>query len=81
MSGNAKDPFLALCISNTWLLIAHNDIELLVCHIPGIRNTIADTLSRIYSPKSVNNEVLPDLLENYQFEMVPQSYFDLSLHI
>ena len=65
-----KDPFLALCIRNIWLLIAHNDIDLLVRHIPGVNNTIADTLSRIYSPKSVN-KVLQDLMDNYQWEMVP----------
>ena len=81
MSGKTKDPFLALCIRHIWLLTAYNDIELLVRHIPGIDNTRADTLSRIYSPKSVNNEVLQDLLDNYQWECVPLSYLDLSLHI
>ena len=81
MSGKTKDPFLALCIRNIWLLAAYNDIELIVRHIPGINNTIADTLSRIYSPKSVDNKVLQDLLDNYQWECVPLSYFDLSLHI
>ena len=44
MSGETKDPFLALCIRNIWLLKAYNDIDLMVRHIPGI-NTIADTLS------------------------------------
>ena len=43
MSGKTNDPFLALCIRNIWLLTAHNDIELLIRHIPGINNTIADT--------------------------------------
>ena len=81
MSSKTKDPFLALCIRNIWLLTAYNDIELMVCHIPGINNAIADTLSRIYSPKSVDNKVLQDLLDNYQWECIPWSYFDLSLHI
>ena len=81
MSVKTKDPFQAVCIRNIWMLTAHNDIELLVRHIPGVNNTIADTLSRIYSPKSVNNEVLQDLLENYQWEIVLHSYFDLSLHV
>ena len=77
MSGKTKDPFLALCIRNIWLLTAYNDIDLLVRHIPGIDNTLADTLSRIHSPKSVNNKVLQDLLDNYQWECIPLSYFDL----
>ena len=80
-SGKTKDRFLALCIRNVWLLTAYSDIELEVKHIPGTRNTIADTLSRIYSPKPVNSEVLQDLVNNYQWDMVPQSYFDLSIHI
>ena len=53
MSGKTKDPFLALCIRNIWLLTAYYDIELLVRHDPGIYNTIA-----------VDNEVLQDLLDN-----------------
>ena len=65
VSGKTKDPFLALCIRNIWLLTAHNDIKLLLRHIPGVRNTIADTLSWIYFPKYVNNEVLQDLLDNF----------------
>ena len=43
MSGKTKGPILALCI-NIWLLTAYNDIELQVCHISGVKNTIDDTL-------------------------------------
>ena len=71
-SGKTKDPFLALCIRNVWLLTAHNDIEIEVNHIPGIKNTIADTLSRINSPNPVNSEILQDLLDNYQWDTVSQ---------
>ena len=80
-SGKTKDPFLALCIRNLWLLTAHNDIEIEINHIPGVKNSIADTLSRIYSPKPVNNEILQDLLDNYNWDNVDHAYFDLSLHV
>ena len=80
-SGKTKDPFLALCMRNVWLLTAHNDIKIEVNHMPGIKNTIADTLSRIYSPNPVNSEILQDLLDNYQWDTVSHSHFDLSLHI
>ena len=80
-SGKTKDPFLALCIRNVWLLTAHNDIEIQINHIPGVKNTIADTLSRIYSPNPVDDTILQDLLDNYHWDMVQNSYFDLSLHI
>ena len=81
MTGKTRDPFLVLSIRNIWLLRAHNNIDLQDCHIPGVRNTIADTLSRIYSHKPVDNEIVQDLLDNYHWETVLHSYFDLSLHI
>ena len=36
LSGKTKDPFLALCIRNIWLLAAFNDVELQVRHIPVV---------------------------------------------
>ena len=80
-SGKTKDLFWGLCIKNVLLLTAHNDIELEVKNIPGTKNTIANVLSRIYSLKSVNSKVLLDLLDNYQWDVISHSYFDLSLHI
>ena len=44
-TGKTKDPFLALCVRNIWLLTAHYDIDLNIVHIPGCHNTIPDTLS------------------------------------
>ena len=53
-TGKTRDPFLALCIRNIWLLQAHYDIDLQIFHIPGCYNIIADSLSRIYSNSPVN---------------------------
>ena len=57
-TGTTKDPFLALYIRNIWLLTAYYDIDLLIFHIPGWCNIIADSLSRIYSNNSVNMSIL-----------------------
>ena len=80
-TGKTKDPFLALCVRNIWLLTAHFDIDLDIAHIPGCHNTIADTLSRVYSNSNINSNILNQLVEQYTWEHIPHSYFDLDLHL
>ena len=80
-TGKTRDLFLALSIRNIWLHTAHYDIDLVIDHILGKKNRIADTLSRIYSSKSVDKLILQDLLKHYQWEKVLHSHFDLSLHV
>ena len=63
-----KDSFLALCVRNIWLLTASYDIALHIDHIPGCRNVITDTLSRIYSENPVNPHILTDLELNYTWD-------------
>ena len=52
-----KDPFLALCVRNIWLLKANYDIELHIAQIPRCHNAIADALSRIYSNSTIKNNI------------------------
>ena len=80
-TGKNKDYFLALCIRNIWLLTAAYGIELHIDHIPGSKNVIADTLSRIYSDKPVNSHILADLELNFIWDRVPAKYFDLDTHL
>ena len=80
-TGKTKDPFLALCVRNIWLLTAHYDIDLDIAHIPGCHNTLAGALSRIYSSSIVNINILNQLREQYTWEYIPNSYFDLDLHL
>ena len=42
----AKDSILATCARNVWLLTAHYNIALVVSHVEGRENTVADLLSR-----------------------------------
>ena len=44
--GKAKDAILATCAHNIWLLTAIFNVNLLVTHIKGNDNTVADLLSR-----------------------------------
>ena len=80
-TGKTKDLFLALCIRNIWLIMAAYDIELHIDHISGHRNTIADTLSRIYSDRPVNPHILAELELNFIWDRVPAKYFDLNTHL
>ena len=45
-SGRARDQILAMCARNIWLLTATYNIALLVSHIQGTKNNVADLLSR-----------------------------------
>ena len=76
-----KDPFLAACIRNIWLITATLDINLEISHVRGVDNDIADLLSRLYSQKFVNSSLYADLQTNYTWHKVPISYFNLNLHI
>ena len=61
-SGKARDPFLALCARNVWLISAMFNIHLVFSHIPGKNNHIADLLSRwtiTKNPEQKLNQLLP----------------------
>ena len=45
-SGKTKDPFLATCALNMWMVAALADTELKYKHIRGCNSTAADLLSR-----------------------------------
>ena len=80
-TGRTRNPFLALCIRNIWLITATWDIQLDICHIPGIHNVIADTLSRVYSDKPVNLRLLSKLRDQFIWEHIPAQYFNLKLQL
>ena len=63
-NSKTKDPFLAACIHNIWLINATLDINLEISHVRGVDNDIADLLSRLYSHKSVNSSLYEDLQIN-----------------
>ena len=44
--GRARDPTLALIARNIWLICAIFHIQIVVVHIPGQNNVLADLLSR-----------------------------------
>ena len=80
-TSKTRDPFLALCVRNMWLLTASHDIDLAITHTPGAKNVIVDTLSKLYSDKSVNHDILTDLQQNYTWDRIPANYFDLDTHL
>ena len=67
-SGRASDQFLVKVARNIWLITATFDINLEVCHIPGKRNVLADTLSRLFG--GATNETTVKNLASYQWGAV-----------
>ena len=45
-SGKTRDTTLATCARNLWLIAAIFKIDFIFSHIPGVKNTLADLLSR-----------------------------------
>ena len=80
-NSRTRDSFLAACIRNIWLLTAKWDIQLKIIHIPGEENVHADTLSRLFSSKAINQGLLNDLETNYTWDVVPIRFFTLDLQI
>ena len=76
---NGQDEGLVPCALHKKYLLY--DINLVIDHILGKKNRLADTLSRICSSKLVNENILQDLLTHHQRETIVHSHFDLSLHI
>ena len=45
-SGKTKDPFLASCIREIWLVVSNYGFQLRAVHLPGEENRVPDWLSR-----------------------------------
>ena len=61
--GRARDPIMATCARNVWLLAAMFNINIIVGHIKGLDNSIVDLLSRWHLVAD-NSRKLSMLLEN-----------------
>lgn len=45
-SSRTKDPFMATCLRELWLVVSKFGFELQAVHLPGEENRVADWLSR-----------------------------------
>ena len=80
-TGKTRDSYMAACVRNIWWLCAIKDIELEVVHIEGLKNEVADTLSRVFSRNPGNQAILEDLRATKIWDPIDPSKFDLSLGI
>ena len=80
-SGKTRDKFLNACIRHIWFISAVHDIDLHLAHIQGHKNFIADSLSRIYSQKGISISNFTTLVNNYEWERIPLTYFNLDIRI
>ena len=79
-SGRARDPILATCARNIWLLTAIFNIQLTVTHIPGVQNEVADLLSRWKGTDSQVN-TLSSLIPNYHWMPVHLDHTNLNEYV
>ena len=75
-NGGTKDPILAACARNIWLLTAMYNIHLTIHHIEGRTNNIADLLSRWFTTPN-NHQLLSNWLPCHSW--VP-AHIDLMLY-
>ena len=75
-NGYTRDMTLATYVRNLWLITAKFDIELVVTHIKGKDNIMADTLSR-WSGSDNNYKVLRQCLKNPKWHIVNLELFDM----
>ena len=48
-TGRSKDTFMQACVRSVFVLSVSHDIEILVCHRPGVSLMAADALSRLHT--------------------------------
>ena len=74
-TGKTRDPVLATCARNLWLLAATYNIEFLFTHIAGKSNSIADLLSRW----AVTDNPMPKLTHLLPCHNWVDTHIDLTL--
>ena len=79
-TGRARDQILATCARNIWLLTSMFNIQLVVDHIPGVKNVIADLLSR-WQGSSVQHNQLHILVPQHHWMPVHIDFTKLNQHI
>ena len=79
-SSKTKDKFLAASIRNIWLISSIFDFDIVIVHIQGKNNVVADCLSRLYSCRNVDPMVLGYLKNNYVWDHIDVKHFSLNFN-
>ena len=78
-SGKTRDSFLATCARNIWLITAMFNIDIIIIHVPGVNNQVADLLSRwtiTCNPQSKLAQLLPQFeWTNTRIDLTKLNYF------
>ena len=57
-SSKTRDPFMATCLRELWLVVSKFLFELRAVHLPGEENRVADWLSRWHLDRRYQNEFM-----------------------
>ena len=78
-SSRTRDPFMATCLRELWLVAANNEFELRAVHIPGEDNRVADWLSRWHLGEKYQNAFNNFIVgSNYEEIVVYNEIFEFS---
>ena len=78
-NGRCRDLFLQSCVRAIFLLTAQYDIDLLVCHSPGVSLQAADALSRLHKDSSYRDLLIKMGCLNNRYELeVPDEMFEIT---
>ena len=80
-TGKIKDPFLAACLRNVWLVTASRDIKIEIKHVIGKKNIVADLLCGMFSPNKVDMKLLNHLRHTCHWEKIPIAYLSIASFI
>ena len=76
-TGRAKDAILVTCARNIWLLASIYNVHMVINHIPGVFNIIADLLSR-WQGTALNMQKLSNFLPSFQWVPVHMDHTKLN---
>ena len=78
--GSTRDKNVAAYVRNIWLWTSKYDIELIVSHIQGHKNMVADLLSR-WQNTCENYKMLHKQIKEPAWYDVKESHFDINYDI
>ena len=79
-TGKTRDPFLATCARNVWMVAADLDIDIVYTHVHGVQNTTADLLSR-WENTQEHVTLLRRLVGNWVWLITDESLMNLDYEI
>ena len=74
-TGRTRDPRLAACSRELWLVAALRELEIVINHVPGTSLVLADALSRRHKSRA-HDDVVTQMTRHLNLTRAPPCHFD-----